>query len=144
MIYAEVAGGPELLEWCREVPSFHDAEILNVCLRREGKSTITLHWNAGEFDEDRNFIGDRRVVVTLTLEGIMDVQLDGFSPQNVIGGLYLRRAIDRGRGRSYPIEQHPDDIEIELEPCYGLDGVIRAKKVSITFTEGAPDRPDLD
>ncbi len=68
----------------------------------------------------------------------MDVQLDGFSPQNVISGLKLQWATDRGRGQFMAWPQSADDIEIELEPCYGLDGVIRAKRVSIAFEPGKP------
>jgi len=73
----------------------------------------------------------------------MDLQLDGFSVQNVIGGLILRRAPDRPERRGYvALEPLPQDIEIELEPCYGLDGLIRARSVSITFEPGKPDAED--
>jgi hypothetical protein len=47
----------------------------------------------------------------------MDLQLDGLSIQNVIGGLVLRRAPDRPERRGYlALDPLPQDIEIELEP----------------------------
>jgi hypothetical protein len=36
----------------------------------------------------------------------------------------------------------PEDIEIELEPCYGLSGLIRARNVSIAFEPGKPIAQD--
>jgi hypothetical protein len=48
---------------------------------------------------------------------------------NVIGGLVLRRAPRRPERRSYlALDPLPQDIEIELESCYGLDGLIRAHR----------------
>ncbi|WP_246727178.1 hypothetical protein [Rhizobium leguminosarum] len=73
----------------------------------------------------------------------MDLRLDGFSHQNVINGLVLRSATDRGRVGSYALPKGPEDIEIELRPCYGFDGFIRAKKVTETFRPGRPDDDKL-
>jgi len=70
----------------------------------------------------------------------MDLQLSGFSKQNVIGGLTLRRAPSRPDRRPHlTLNPLPDDIEIELEPCYGLDGLIRARSVAIAFQPGKPN-----
>ena len=142
-IYHEVPGGPELLRWFGEVPIFHDAEILSLNLRRKGQSTLCVHgWlMTDKVDENGFGVLEKDAIVTFRLEDIMDLQLDGFSHQNVIGSLQLQRATDRGRANYYSHSQSPDDIEIELEPCYGLDGVIRAKKVSISFCPGLPDEP---
>ena len=144
-IYLEVPGGPELLRWFGQIPNFHDAEILGLNLRRSGQSTLILHgWvMTNEVGRDGFIVLDKHAVVTFTMEDIMDLQLDGFSHQNVIGGLKLQRATDRGRGNYYPLPESPEDIEIELEPCFGLDGVIRAKRVSISFEPGCPDGPSI-
>ncbi len=144
-IYHEVPGGIELLHWFGELPNFHDAEILSLDLRRWGQSTLRIHaWIIADQVKDGGLIGlDKHAVVTFILEDIMDLQLDGFSGQNVIFGLKLQRAINRGRANYYALPQSPEDIEIELEPCYGLDGVIRAKRVSISFKPGLPDEPSI-
>jgi hypothetical protein len=145
-IYDEVPGGPELLRWFGRVPSFHDAEIISLDLRRSGKSFLRVHGWVGteQVDENGYIVLDKDAVVTFTLEEIMDLQLDGFSHQNVIFGLKLQRATERGRSNYYALPQSPEDIEIELEPCFGLDGVIRAKRVSISFEPGVPDEPSMD
>ena len=141
-IYDEVPGGPDLVRWFGQEPSFHDAEILSLHLHRKGQSVLRLHgWiDTGEVGQDGYFVLDRHAIGTFTLSGIMDLQLDGFSIQNVIGGLVLRRAPDRPDRRGYlALDPLPQDIEIELEPCYGLSGLIRSRTVSIAFEPGKPD-----
>lgn len=139
-IYGEVPGGPELLAYFGRMPAFGDAEILSLYLERDGISSLRVHgWviveRAGEAKAR-----ERHAVVTFALDCIMDVRLDGFSAQNVIGGLILRRAPDRPERRGYLAHPpSPQDIEIELEPCYGLDGLIRARSVAVTFQPGKPD-----
>lgn len=144
-IYHEVPGGPELLRWFGEVPSFHDAEIISLDLRRWGQSTLRVHGFVANYQAKlgSGLVFDKHAIITFAIEDIMDLQLDGFSHQNVIGGLILQRATDRGRANYYSLPPSPEDIEIELEPCYGLDGVIRAKRVSISFEPGLPDGPSI-
>jgi hypothetical protein len=140
-IYDLVPGGADLLRWFAQVPRFHDAEILSLHLRRKAQSVLRLHgWiNTGEVGPNGYFVLERHAIVTFTLSDVMDLQLDGFGNQNVIGGLALRRAPDRPERQGYlALEPLPQDIEIELEPCYGLSGLIRARAVSITFE---PDKP---
>ena len=129
------------MRWFGQVPSFHNAEVISLDLHREGKSALCLHaWiMTDKVNEDRSIVLDRHAVVTFALDGIMDLQLNCFSVQNVIGGLILRRALDRPERRDYLASNpSPQDFEIELEPCYGLNGQIRARSVSITFQPGRP------
>jgi hypothetical protein len=42
-VYHEVPGGAELVSWFGRAPSFHDAEILSLHLRREGQDILRLH-----------------------------------------------------------------------------------------------------
>ncbi|WP_075288675.1 Imm50 family immunity protein [Pararhizobium arenae] len=140
MIYRDVPGGYELLAWFGEVPTFHDAEIISLSLSRTGASELKIHgWIMTDgVDPNGYILLDKHAVVTFSFEGVMDLQIDGFSHQNVIAGLTLRRATDRGRSGYYAMPEDVDDIEIELLPCYGLDGFIRAKKVAISFVPGRP------
>ena len=145
MIYGEVPGGQELLDWFGCVPSFHDAEILSLHLNRRGLSILRLHgWiTTNRKGAQGHSILEKHAVVTFTFNGVMDLQLDGFSIQNVIGGLTLRRAPERpDRRNCLALDPLPEDIEIELEPCYGIDGLIRARSVSITVKPGKPDKHD--
>lgn len=124
-------------------PSFHDGEILSLHLNRDGPSALRIHgWiTTDRVGLDGSLVLERHAVVTFTLRGIMDLRLNGFSIQNVIGGLILRRASDRPERRGYlALDPAPDDIE--LEPCFGLDGLIRARSVAITFEPRKPGERD--
>jgi Immunity protein 50 len=144
-IYDAVPGGEALVKWFGRVPTFHDAEILSLDLRRKGRSALRLHgWiNTGAVGPGGFYVLDRHAIVTFHLNEIMDLQLTGFSHQNVIYGLTLRRAPQRPERRDYlTLSPLPDDIEIELEPCFGLDGLIRARSVSISVKPGKPNKDD--
>jgi hypothetical protein len=123
------------------VPSFHDAEIVRLDLHRRAPSTLSIHaWNMTKEVDDRDYLVlDNHAVVTFLLEDILDLQLDGFSHQNVIGRLRLRRAPERPDRRPfYWLDPSPNDCEIELAPCFGLDGKIRCRRVSVSFALGKP------
>ena len=139
LIYYTVPGGQELVQWFGQVPSFHDAEILSLDLRRQGQSALRLHCWSTKIRQDGFWVHDKHAVVTFTLEGVVDLQLDEFNHQNVIHGLILRRAPDRPDRRGYmALGPLPEDIEIEIEPCYGMNGWIRARSVAITLEPGKP------
>jgi hypothetical protein len=143
-IYDAVPGGTDLVSWFGRVPTFHDAEILSLVLRRKDRSFLRVHgWiNTGAVGRDGYYVLDRHAIVTFVLTDVVDLKLDGFSHQNVVGGLVLRRAPDCAARRAY-FTPLPQDIEIELEPCYGLDGFIRARSVSIEFKPGKPNDQDI-
>jgi hypothetical protein len=141
-IYAGISGGSDLISWFGHTPSFHDAEIVSFNLNRRSASTLVLHtWNTTrEVDGRGYFVLDKHAVVTFLLEEILDLELGGFSHQNVVFGLVLRRAPDRpDRSPFYFRDGSADDFEIELEPCFGLSGRIRCRRVSVTFVPGKPD-----
>ena len=141
-IYADVPGGRELVRWFGKVPYFHDGEIVGLHLNRGATSFLNVRgWNMTDrVDANGYFVLECHVVVTFALDGIMDLCLEHFSAQNVINGLTLRRAPDRPERLEYlTLVPKPEDIEIELEPCSGLNGFIRARSVVISFDpEGRP------
>jgi hypothetical protein len=140
-IYANIPGGPDLVTWFGRVPSFHDAEIVNVNLNRRMPSTLSIHaWRTTpELDAKGYYVLDRHAVVTFTLEDIIDLQLDAFSQQNAINDLHIRPAPERPDRRGhYSLDAAPDDYELELVPCFGLNGVIRCRNVSVNFVPGKP------
>jgi Immunity protein 50 len=140
--YLSIPGGEGLLKWYGDVPSFHDAEIVALNLNRRSPSTLLIHlrkdyWAAQVHYTDKPV---EHAVVTFRLEDIAYVELDGFSQQNVIGGLAIRQAVPHPeQSRFYGREGSPEDYEIVLEPCFGLDGLIRCRRVAILLALGMPD-----
>jgi hypothetical protein len=141
-VYASIPGGSNLIAWFGQIPDFHDAEIVSLGLRRRAPSMLVIHaWNGtNEADNRGRRILDKHAVVTFALEDIIDLQLNGFSHQNVISGLHLRRAPERPDRRPfYGLDPSPKDYEFELEPCAGLNGIIRCRRVLVDFVPGKPD-----
>lgn len=120
----EIPGGTELCQWFGCVPSFHDAEVLDLCLDRSGPSRLRIHaWNM-RADEDGFLVRERHAIVTFVLDGLTDLELSGFSHQNVIDGLTLRVG--------------SDGWVLQLEDCYGLSGSLTAREVRVEFQPGQP------
>ena len=141
-VYASIPGGSNLIAWFGQIPDFHDAEIVSLGLRRRAPSMLVIHaWNGtNEADHRGARVLDKHAVVTFALEDIIDLQLSGFSHQNVISGLRLRRAPERpDRLPFYGIDPSPKDYEFELEPRLGLNGIIRCRRVLVDFVPGRPD-----
>lgn len=138
-IYASIPGGPEMLAWFGETPSFHDAEIVSLVLNRRSQSYLSIHfWNV-ERGPDGYFHSVKHAVVTFELSEIYDLQLDGFSHQNVISELIIsHNEADPERVSYHSLVAEKSDFEIKQEPCYGLDGYIRCKRIAIHHKPGKP------
>lgn len=127
-----IPGGSEVVAWFGGWPEFGDAEVLEVRLVRRGPSLLRISAMAGEGE---NYGAPfKHAVFDFTLRDMIDVNLEGFSHQNVVGGLTLHQATDQ------PV--HPSllgiglvrgEVEIELWPCAGAHGMIRCtiEKIAI-------------
>lgn len=119
-------GGRELIAHFGFVPSFHDAEIIKLDLQRRGPSTIALQYWKTSPDADS-------CIVEIVMGQVVDVVLDGFSQQNVVGDVcfLIPAPVRPDRERLYfPTTRRENEIEIVISPCYGLEGFIRCLDVS--------------
>jgi hypothetical protein len=122
-------GGRELMALFGGVPSFHDAEIIRLDLRRLAPSTIELYY-------PMTLGGVGPFIVEINIGTVVDLQLDGFSRQNVVGDIAFvyPAPVRPNRERTYsPTNRESDEVEIVIAPCYGLDGYIRCLDVSLSM-----------
>ena len=119
-------------------PSFHDAEVHRATLDRgaRGESpsvtlVINVYDSSGALD-DRGYYDVRvNVMVSLRFIDVEDLELSDLGAQNVIGGLRLE-------------SQPGGRIAVELEPCFGLNGVFSCGVVDVldvvphTHTDALP------
>ena len=124
--FPDVPGATELFAWFGFWPNFHDGEVLSVHLNRAGPSHLRLHtWErTNELDSRSYYVLRKHVVVTFILEGISELELEGFSHQNVLAELTLAG--------------DPDGYSLKLWPCYGMSGEIKARSVRIELEPGMP------
>lgn len=140
-VYQSIPGGQDLLDWFGGPPSFHDAEILSLLLDRSGPSMLKLHgWIMTDRVDDKGyFVLDRHAVVTFRLEKIADLRLEGFTAQNVIHGLRLRRIPLPSAARELASPHRGGEVvELTLDDCYGPSGSIWARTVSVRVEPGKP------
>jgi len=121
-----IPGAEALIEWFGVWPSFHDAEVLEINLKRSGQSSFRVHtWRmTKEVDATGHYITDHHVVVTFWLDDVSDLELADFSHQNVIFSLACEPA--------------PCGFRFTFSPCYGVAGYIEAAGASVTLAPGAP------
>jgi len=114
-----IVGAQDLHDWFGYWPRFHDAEIVSLHLNRRGPSSLLIHtWEmTNKVDERGFYVLEKHVLVEFVLEDILELELGGFSNQNVVFGLDLKKK-DAG-------------FVLTLDPCYGLAGTIEAEKISI-------------
>ncbi len=122
-------GGPALIEWFGFIPWFHDDEIERLELSDKGASRLVVRSNVYS-----DLISARACRVTLTFSDIVDIQLEHFYRQNVIGALRFRRAVPHD-GPVYGRMPEGGDIEMVIESILGLGGTIRCAEVAISLEE---------
>lgn len=120
-----VPGGDRVLAWFAAHFGYHgqaefgDFEVTAISLRRGGMSSIEI-----ALDGFPTFI--------FHFDDWLDVNVEGFGQQNVLGGLALQWAQPREvrvweLGLAY---EHPT-VEMKLKPCYGANGTIRGRLLRI-------------
>jgi len=125
-----VTGAQQLHDWFGYWPTFHDAEVISLHLNRKNPSILKVHtWEmTSEVDMTGHYVLAKDVVVDFVIDisaADDSLELYGYSHQNVIFGL----AIDK------------DDsaYKLDIDPCYGLGGSIKADNISIRLTPGEPE-----
>ena len=137
-IVSRIPGGQPLIDWFHGRLEFGDAEVVELRLLRSGPSVLRIQAEISE----RGFYGgppNKAALVSFMLRNVLEVAVQGFSHQNVIGGLRIRMA--------GPQQYHPTlvgiglttpDHEIELEPLAGAFGIIRATIEAIVVDAQPP------
>jgi hypothetical protein len=82
----QIDGAQEVSAFLAGWPSFHDAEVLQLALVRDGisKLVVDVATYSNETDEKGQYRRARQALVTFDLERIVDLQLEDFSMQNVL------------------------------------------------------------
>jgi hypothetical protein len=128
-VLSKVPGGTDLILWFDgTLPSFHDAEVLEVLLERANASCrVKVHGfrTTPDLDEKGYYVSIKHVVITFQFLQVEKLELTDFNHQNVIDGLDLTR-------------QSGGKILFDMKPCYGLWGSIEAADLVISLQPGKP------
>ena len=132
-ILADIPGGTQLLKWFSDEPNFGDAEVISLSLDRVRECSFKVA--VCKLIDNGNW---KTAVVTMILKDMIDVSIEGFSHQNVIGGLTIGR-VTRAQSDVHPsllgIGGNAPHHRIVLRPCAGAIGAIVATIASISFED---------
>ncbi len=133
----DIPGAADLIAWFGYWPTFHDAEVLSITLDRERGITVAVHVfrMTSEVDDKGRYVLDKHAVTRSSMtgfpldeSGIVPIELQGFNQQNVLNSLRVEK-------RDY-------GWELILDPCFGVNGSIACKSLSVSIEPGAPTRQD--
>jgi immunity protein 50 of polymorphic toxin system len=115
----DVGGAAELNAWFGYWPTFHDAEVLSLILERNGPSRLRVHtWHrTNQVDDHGYYVLTKHIVVCFVLDKVTDCDLGAFNHQNVVNSL--------------SVEHDAESYRLILEPCFGLNGSIKAESLHI-------------
>jgi hypothetical protein len=121
-----IEGARKVVEWFGYWPVFHDAEVLELHLDRQGPSWISFYtWHMSEtVDDQGQYILDKHAIVRFVFDKISDLGLDDFSSQNVIAEVVVSR--------------RDNDLHLAISPCYGIGGFLQGTISRIELLPGKP------
>lgn len=124
-LFSLLPGADKFLSKYGRVPTFHDGEVEEVFLSKNGPSRIciSIHWP--------DHFGAEKILVTLTAAQIVDIRLEGFSPQNVIGELWLCAAT--ALPGYYEVQE--GDLQLNMESIYGIGGMLLVRGLEVSWDE---------
>lgn len=119
-------------------PSFHDANVMSFEFhspkwREEGTSSATMVLNYCESKTvysdaiHYEFVRDKDIFVTLMFRGVEAVEMSDFHRAGIIDELRISETkLEKCEG-----------VLVEIEPCYGLSGIVRCASVEVVSVEWA-------
>ncbi|MCA0279536.1 MAG: immunity 50 family protein [Proteobacteria bacterium] len=124
---ADIPGTPELIQWFGSFPRFHDATILGIDLRTGEPSRLRIRAfrMTDEVDDKGYFVLDRHALVTVTIEGVTEVNLVDFKLPGIIGDMV--------------IASHDAGFRISWDSAYGVSGSIVADSIRFEIEALQPD-----
>jgi hypothetical protein len=122
---SHLSGSEVVREWFGAWPSFHDAEVISLALSRRGESVLLVY----------PYFPENPATVEFRLAEITNLELAGFSCQNVISDLMIERTTNA----------HSEEVyRLTLHPCFGVTGSIEAKQLHVNLIPGkSPDAGSL-
>ena len=123
-LLSKLTGGKSVIDWFGREPNFHDAEILDICLKQGKKSFMSLHaWNTtGTVDAKGYFSTAKHATVKINFEKVALIELSDFDFEHV-GIVY-----------SFQFSGSPSSTEINWTSSIGVEGRIKGTGVSISVS----------
>lgn len=125
-LFASLPGGQSVIDWFGFCPSFHDARLARLELGTNvGLMTIEAFRTTDKVDQNGYYVMDRHALVTLRMNGVSGVKLEG-NAESIISRLVIRRlSVDPAASDwTSCVGPTKGDIEIAFDTSVGLYGTL--------------------
>ncbi len=113
-----IAGAEKVINYFGYWESCHDAEILELALRRLGLFTISVHALGLDIElHAQGIMRYKHAIITFLLRDVVDLSLEGYSAQNVISEITF--------------EPKEDHLRMQIWECTETSGWIEAKAIEV-------------
>ncbi|WP_296819346.1 hypothetical protein [Brevundimonas sp.] len=129
-LLAAAPGGSAVIEWFGFAPRFHDANLAELKLMN-GSAELRLRAfrMTDQLDERGYFVCDRHALVTLRLERVSGIVLEG-DADSIIADLVISE-VDEPQALSTCAGPVPGDLQITMRTSVGLAGEIYGRDLSL-------------
>lgn len=126
----DIPGAKDVIAWFGYWPTFHDAEVLSISLDRVKGCVVSVHAfeRTAEVDSRGHYVLAKDAIVTFRMDGfptdesgITNTRIECFNHQNVLSGA--------------TVNTRPWGYELVLEGCFGVEGSIACRGISVTVTD---------
>jgi hypothetical protein len=135
-VIARIQGVVKLTQIFGTWPSFHDAEVIELSVRRNGIGpkqgsefspvlTVMVHvWQTTpEVDAKGFFVLRNHTLATIRFHGVEEFKMEGFNHQNVIFGLDIGE--EQGSQGASPL------FTVNFDPSFGIDASFKCSRIEI-------------
>jgi hypothetical protein len=125
----DIQGAAFLTNIFHEWPSFHDAEIVRVTLRREPRSAslefvIHVFATPGGLDSEGHFLHRDHTLARIRFDGVEQLKLEDFNRQNAIDDLEIEPSTCGGKG-----------LVVDIPANNGCDASFLCDSISVISAE---------
>ncbi|MBB6488604.1 hypothetical protein [Rhizobium lusitanum] len=131
-LFASLTGGQAVLDWFGFCPRFHDAALERLEIANGSVLlAIRAFRMADKLDRQRRFICDRHARVTLLMNAVSGIKLNG-SAASIIFDLRIRRLAADEAASNWETCDAPvkGDIVVTFDTSVGLHGLIYTKDLA--------------
>lgn len=121
----KIKNANKIIDFFGKWPSFHDAEMVEVRLNRNGpilEITLYVFSTLAEVDKNGHYKLDRSCFVVMRFSSVEQLELMDFNEQNVIFGIDFEN-IDS------------NNIQVNIHPCYGITSTFTCKSIEVISVE---------
>jgi len=132
---SDISGSDKLTSLFGYWPSFHDAEVIDITLRRgtpRSSPTLTATIHAfqmtNEVSSRGQYVCHHHCIVTLHFIGVKDLELNGFNQQNALMDLAITNISER------------TGFEVHFKDAFGVQATFLCSSVHVASVEqGIPE-----